>query len=91
MEPNLRIDHSRRRHSYGRVDIDATVEVGGQEGHVQPPRRNNGTGFGIKFINIILRSRKENILNSIVQGIDKGLGEDLFGFSSIIARECGLP
>lgn len=47
------------------VDVDAAVEVGGQEGNVKVARGDDGAGLCIKFVDIILLRRDVDVLCAV--------------------------
>lgn len=79
------------RHTNVWVDVETRNDFLRQEGNVQIPRGYDSAGFCINFVDIILRGCDKDVLNAVVECVDKRLVEDLLGSSLVIARQFGSP
>ena len=81
------VNDARGRHPDVRVDIDAAIEIRGQEGDVQIPLGHNDTGLRIHLVDIVLRRSQVDVLDAIGGGVEQRLEEDLLRNPIVQARE----
>lgn len=54
-------------------------------------RGNDVAGFGINFVDIVLRGCNEDILDAIIEGVNEWLRVYLLESTFVVTRELGCP
>ena len=84
------VDDAGRGDADERVDVDASVEVGGQEGDVQVPGGDDLARLRVQLVHVVLGGRKVDVLHAIRRRVDQGLGEDLLRSAVVVPGQLGL-
>ncbi|KAL1839777.1 hypothetical protein VTK73DRAFT_3915 [Phialemonium thermophilum] len=85
-----RVDDARRGDADERVDVDAAVQVGGQEGDVQVARCDDLARLGVQLVDVVLGGGEVDVLHAVGRRVDQRLREDLLGRAVVLARQLRL-
>lgn len=72
------------------VDVNTTIEVGGEERNVEVPRGDNHTGLGVELVDVVLLGSEVDVLDVVTCSVDEGRGKDLLGYTAVSTGEIGF-